>query len=100
MDYEAGDTYVNITMIYSILNKCNRNVSVVGSIHKQPKLPCFNKAKWLVPCNNTTISYLKYPPYPYGPGFIFRYSSLKCINEFLHKKKYFIGLKKLCLEIL
>lgn len=77
------DTYFNIKRIISLINNAPNNVSVIGSIHRKPQLICDRKYKWSISCDTKNKSSMLYPSYPYGPGFLFKFSSIKCINEYI-----------------
>lgn len=87
------DTYFNITMIFNIINNCDKNISVIGSINHIHKLKCNTNYKWSVLCNNNSLHYIKIPSYPYGPGFLFKQSSISCINQFINRSQSIIWIE-------
>lgn len=87
------DTYVNINLLLYIIRNVNESISVIGSINKKAKLKCNIYSKWSIECNNETKISMNSPPYPYGPAFAFKASSLKCINLFFNNKERIIWIE-------
>lgn len=87
------DTYFNINLIFNITTKCNEKISVIGSINKNPKLKCTSNSKWSIKCKNNSQLNNKIPPYPFGPAFLFKSSSVKCIYSYFNNTKYYIWIE-------
>lgn len=87
------DTYFNITMIFNIIKYCNEKISVIGSINKSQKIKCNTNNKWSVTCINNTHNYINITSYPYGPGFLFKSSSIECISKFINSQQYILWIE-------
>lgn len=94
------DTYLNIEKLLNILYKVDKNVSVIGAMNKNPKIKCNAKGKWNINCLNKNKTYIYFPSYPFGPGFLFRYSSVKCINEYYNSSEYIVWVEDILFGIL
>lgn len=46
-----------------------------------------------VSCINSTQKYKIIPSYPYGPGFLFKSSSIKCITDFINTTESIIWIE-------
>lgn len=87
------DTYINITTIYNLTKKCNKNISVIGSINVNPRLKCNANSIWYVGCGKKSGINSITPPYPYGPAFVFRLSSLPCIKSYVNRNNKIIWIE-------
>lgn len=87
------DTYFNISFIKSIISNISDSIAVIGAIHKHPKIPCYNNAKWSIDCKIKNATYINYSPYPHGPGFLFKSKSIKCVNDFIKYEESFIWIE-------
>lgn len=87
------DTYCNIKKIVNITKTISKNISVIGSIRKSPMLSCNRLYKWSIDCGNKTKNSAKIPSYPYGPAFLFKFSSIKCIYSYYSNKNAIIWIE-------
>lgn len=94
------DTYFNSKLLLKIISNCSSNISVIGKINKKPRLKCNTNYKWSITCINKTNSYIQVPSYPFGPGFIFKFSSIKCIYTYFIKRKKIIWIEDVFFGIL
>lgn len=94
------DTYFNSKILLKIINNCSRNISVVGKINKSHKIKCNTKSKWSISCLNKSNKYVYIPSYPFGPAFLFKFSSITCINSYFMKIKYIIWIEDILFGII
>lgn len=94
------DTYLNMKLLLKVINYSNRNISVIGKINKNPRIKCNSNYKWSVRCLNKSIKFIPTPPYPFGPGFVFKFSSISCIYSYFNKNKSIIWIEDIFFGIL
>lgn len=87
------DTYFNSMLLKKMIKNCNKNISVIGKIKKKGKIKCNTNYKWSIRCSNKSSKYINIPSYPIGPGFLFRFSSIKCINSYYMMNKNIIWIE-------
>lgn len=94
------DTYLNIKSLMKIIYSSNKSISVIGSINKTPRLICNTINKWTINCINKSNAVFQTPAYPFGPGFIFKFSSITCINTYFNNVKDIIWIEDVLFGIL
>lgn len=94
------DTYFHYKLLYELLTNVEKNISVIGSINKNARLKCNKGGKWSITCENVSQKYLYLPQYPYGPGFVFNFSYLKCFFKFYQQNKYIIWIEDIFFGVL